>query len=162
MNTSGDDSGRKEIIKAKILNRIIAKGIDFIIIAALIEVIPKAGYFAGLAYLLIGDGLFEGKSVGKWLIKIKVFQYESGKPCAFRESVIRNFPLVVGYILMKVPLIGFIFPLLVIFFEGLLMIGNERYMRFGDELAKTRVIEENPATADNESKETEDIINKEN
>jgi uncharacterized RDD family membrane protein YckC len=126
------------------LNRSIAKIIDFIIIAILIEVIPKIGYFAGLLYLLIGDGLFEGKSIGKRLLGLKVVLYEDGWSCTFSASAIRNLILVVGYILMLIPLIGFIFPLVIIFLEGILMIGSDRGLRFGDELAKTQVIEERP------------------
>ncbi|HDH49925.1 MAG TPA: hypothetical protein ENH04_00820 [Nitrospirae bacterium] len=141
-----DHSDKKEPGKAKILDRVIAKVIDFIIIGVLIEAIPKAGYFAGLAYLLLGDGLFEGRSLGKRLIKLRVVFQEGGSVCGFRESVMRNFPFAAAYILMVIPIIGFVFPLLVLIFESLLMIGNERGMRFGDELAKTRVIGESAET----------------
>ncbi len=130
--------------KANILNRTIAKGIDFIIAGAMAELIPKAGYFAGLLYLLISDGLFEGKSIGKKIIGLKVILHESssGQPYTFRESVLRNFPFIVGYVLLKLPLIGFIFPVIILLFEGLLIIGNEKGMRLGDEIAKTQVIDE--------------------
>lgn len=130
--------------RANMLNRIIAKGIDFIIAGALFEIIPKIGYFAGMSYLLICDGLFEGRSVGKRIIGLKVVLQETrnDNACTFRESVIRNFPFAVGYILMMLPLIGFIFPVIILLLEGLLMIGDEKGMRFGDEIAKTQVIEE--------------------
>ena len=147
MNASENHPDRKELVKAKNLDRIIAKAIDFIIIGILLETIPKVGYFAGLAYLLIGDGLFEGRSIGKRLIKLKVVLCETGKTCSFRESIIRNFTFAIGYILMPIPLIGFVFPLIVLIFEGLLMIGNERGMRLGDELAKTQVTGENSETS---------------
>lgn len=129
-------------VKANLLNRVIAKGIDFIIVGALAEIIPKIGYFAGMVYLLISDGLFEGRSVGKRIIGLKVILQETMQACTFRESVIRNFLFAVGYILIAVPLIGFIFPVIILIFEGLLMIGNEKGMRFGDEIAKTQVIDE--------------------
>ena len=61
MNISENQAAESQsvgITKAAILNRVIAKSIDFLIIAALLEIIPRAGYFIGLAYLLIGDGLF--------------------------------------------------------------------------------------------------------
>jgi len=147
MNTSEghiEQSRSVGITKAKTLNRVIAKSIDFIIIGALLEAIPKIGYFAGLAYLLIGDGLFEGRSVGKRLMGLKVILYETGEFCTLRASVMRNFTFVVGYILMRIPLIGFIFPLAVLFFESMILIGNEKGMRLGDEIAKTQVVEENP------------------
>ena len=41
---------------------------------------------------------------------------------------------------MSIPLIGFIFPLVVIVFECLLMIGSDKGMRLGDEIANTQVI----------------------
>ena len=139
--TEGSDE-QKDLIKANIFNRIIAKTIDFIIIWALLQIIPKAGYFAGLVYLLIGDSLLEGRSVGKKLMGIRVVSFETAEICTIKLSVIRNFPLAVSYILMKIPLIGFIFPLAVVFFEGMLIIGNEKGRRLGDEIAKTQVIED--------------------
>lgn len=159
MNISENRPDQKELTKAKILNRIIAKAIDFIIIGALLEIIPRVGYFAGLAYLLIGDGLFEGRSIGKRLIKLKVVLYETRKICGFRESAIRNFTFAIGYILFGIlrgiPFMGLIFSIIalvvILLFESLLMIGNDKGMRFGDELAKTQVIEENPATLNNKS-----------
>jgi len=128
--------------KVNMLNRTIAKGIDFIIAGALFELIPKIGYFAGMGYLLICDGLFEGRSVGKRIIGLKVVLQNTAHACTFRESVIRNFTFAVGYILMMIPLIGFIFPVIILLLESLIMIGDEKGIRFGDEIAKTQVIEE--------------------
>jgi hypothetical protein len=142
MNVSEDLSEKKEILKSRVLNRVIAKAIDFIIIGVLLEAIPKVGFFAGLVYLLIGDGLFEGRSIGKRLIKLKVILSETGQPCGYRESILRNFIFAAGYVLMTMPLIGFVFPLIIVVFESLLMIGDDRGMRLGDELAKTLVSEE--------------------
>jgi uncharacterized RDD family membrane protein YckC len=143
----------EDLTKAKFINRIIAKTIDFIIVAALFEIIPKIGYFAGLIYLLIADGLFEGRSIGKRLIGLKVIYYNSSNKaiaCGFKESIFRNFPFVIGYILSGifgiVPLIGWIFSFVIIFiilaFESLVMLGSENGMRLGDEMAKTQVVED--------------------
>ena len=137
-------------VKAKILNRVIAKSIDFLILAALLEIIPTAGYFAGLAYLLVGDGLFEGRSVGKKLIGTRVVLCESGQACSFRESIIRNFIFAIGYviygILRIIPLIGPFFAIvimvIILVLESLIMLGNDKGMRLGDELAQTHVVEE--------------------
>ncbi|MBI5199846.1 MAG: RDD family protein [Nitrospirae bacterium] len=128
--------------KANILNRIIAKTLDFIIVGTLFEIIPKMGYFAGMVYLLICDGLFEGRSVGKRIIGLKVILHETTQACTFRESVMRNLPLAIGYILIVVPFIGFLFSIIILLFESLLMIGSEKGMRLGDEIAKTQVIDE--------------------
>ena len=48
--------------KAGLLLRTIAKLVDFIIIAVAIKMVPQVGYFAGLVYLLIGDGLLLRRS----------------------------------------------------------------------------------------------------
>jgi len=146
-------SEQKESGKSGLLNRVIARTIDFIIVAALYEVIPKAGFFAGLTYLLIADGLFDGRSVGKKLIGLRVFIYnnmDKVRACSFRESILRNFPFAVGFVLFgifnMIPLIGWIFSFLVVavivIFEGLVLIGSEHSMRAGDELAKTHVVQE--------------------
>jgi uncharacterized RDD family membrane protein YckC len=145
--------GQEEVTKAGFLSRSIARTIDFIIIVALFEIISKVGYFAGLIYLLIADGLFQGRSVGKKLMGLKVVSFdETGAvtACSFKESIFRNFPFAVGYILCGVlggiPLIGWILSFaivtVILLFEGLVIIGNEKGMRLGDEIAKTRVIED--------------------
>lgn len=150
-DTSSDN--REELEKADYLERIVARMIDFIIVVALLEIVPKIGFFAGLAYLLIADGMFRGRSVGKMLIGIKVV-FSNGAAtaadCGFKESIFRNLPLAAGYILFGilkgVPIIGWLLSLAVItlvpVFEYLVMTGSEMGMRLGDEIAKTRVIED--------------------
>ena len=139
-------------MNAKLLNRISAKSIDFFIIIALYEIIPGIGYFAGLAYLLMADGLFQGRSIGKRLMGIKVVYYitDMTTACDYKESVYRNSLFAAGYlmagVLKAIPLLGEILAFVVIaavlVFEGLVMIGSEEGMRYGDEFAKTRVIED--------------------
>lgn len=139
--------------KADYLDRVVARMIDFIIVVALLEIIPKVGYFAGLAYLLIADGLFQGRSVGKRLIGIRVVFYNSAETaaaCGFKESIFRNLPFAAGYILFGIlkgiPLIGWVLSLAFItvipVFEFLVMTGSEMGMRFGDEIARTQVVED--------------------
>lgn len=127
--------------RAGLLLRIAAKIIDFILIAAVAELIPKAGYFAGLAYLLLGDGLFDGRSIGKKLIRLQVVSSETGAPCTFKDSILRNLPFGAGFILWKVPWIGWLFPLSVSGLEFVLLLGSKDGRRLGDELARTEVIE---------------------
>src|SRR5208283_3438713 len=79
-----------DIAKANLLLRVIAKLLDFIIVATAMKAIPQVGYFAGLVYLLISDGLFDGRSVGKKIIRLKVISEGVGTPGTFRDSVIRN------------------------------------------------------------------------
>ena len=122
------------------LLRVLAKILDFIIIAAAAEIIPKAGFFAGLVYLLIGDGLFAGRSLGKKLIGLRVISADTEKPCTFRESIFRNSIFAIGYLLYKVPWIGWIFIVILLFLEFIILLGSKDGMRLGDEIAKTKVI----------------------
>lgn len=144
---------KEEFTKAGYLNRIIARTIDFIIVVALYEIIPGIGYFAGLAYLLIADGLFQGRSVGKKLIGLTVVINDNENQvalCGYKESIFRNFPFAVAYILCgmlsAIPLIGWILSfailMVIVLFESLVMLGSDRGMRLGDEIAKTHVVEE--------------------
>ena len=128
--------------KASLLLRIIAKLLDFIIIAIAIKAVPQVGYFAGLVYLLISDGLFDGRSLGKKIIRLRAISPETGTPGNFRDSMVRNITFVFSLILYKIPLLGWVFVLFIVVLELLLMIGNEDGMRLGDDLANTKVVEE--------------------
>lgn len=127
--------------RAGLLLRTAAKVIDFILIAAVIELLPRAGYFAGFAYLLLGDGLFDGRSIGKKLIRLQVVSDQTGTPCSFRESIFRNGTLGIGYALWRIPWIGWIFFVLVCAVEFIIVLGSKNGKRLGDELAQTAVIE---------------------
>ncbi len=127
--------------RAGLLLRTAAKIVDFILIAAVIEIIPRAGFYAGLMYLLLGDGFFDGRSVGKKLLRLKVLSAETGGPCSFKDSILRNSTFGVGYALWIVPFIGWIFIVMVSVVEFLLVLGSKDGMRLGDEIAKTVVIE---------------------
>lgn len=130
----------EKFTNADLLLRIIAKILDFIIIVAVTEVIPKAGFFAGLAYLLIGDGLFDGRSLGKKLIGLKVISADTNKPCSFKDSILRNSTFAIGYLLYKIPWFGWIFIVIVSVFEFIILLGSKERMRLGDEIAKTKVV----------------------
>jgi uncharacterized RDD family membrane protein YckC len=131
----------EELKRAGLLLRTVAKILDFIIIAAAVEVIPRAGFFAGLAYLLIGDGLFDGRSLGKKLIGIKVVSADTNTPCTFRDSILRNSTLGIGFLFYKVLWLGWILIILISAVEFIILLGSKDGKRFGDEIAKTVVIE---------------------
>jgi hypothetical protein len=126
---------------AGLLLRTAAKILDFILIAAVMEIIPRAGYYAGLAYILLGDGFFDGRSIGKKLIRLKVVSASTNAPCTFRDSILRNSTLAVGYIFWLIPWIGWIALFLVSALEFTLILGSKDGMRLGDEIARTAVIE---------------------
>lgn len=129
-----------EFKQAGLLLRAIAKTLDLILIAAAGEVIPKAGYFAGLAYLLIGDGLFHGRSLGKKLIGLRVVSADTDDPCSFRDSILRNSVFGIGYLFYRIPWLGWIFIVIVCVFEFIILLGSKDGMRLGDEIAKTKVV----------------------
>ncbi len=132
--------------RAGLLLRVIAKALDFVVIAAAVEVMPKAGFFAGLLYLLIGDGLFEGRSLGKRLVGLRVVSADIDKPCTFRGSILRNCTFGLGYLLFKIPWIGWIFIIIVSALEFIVLLGSKDGMRIGDDIAKTKVIALNTET----------------
>jgi uncharacterized RDD family membrane protein YckC len=132
----------EELRSAGLLLRTAAKVLDFILIAAVIEIIPRAGFFAGLAYLLLSDGLFDGRSIGKKLIKLKVVSSDTQQSCTFRGSILRNSTFGLGYLLWLIPWIGWVFIIIISLLELILALGSSEGKRLGDEFAGTSVIEE--------------------
>jgi len=131
----------EEFKRAGLLLRTVAKLLDLIIIAAAVEILPKAGFFAGLAYILIGDGLFDGRSLGKRVIGLKVVSTESYEPCTFRDSILRNSTFGIGFLFYKMLWFGWIFFIIIAVFEYLILLGSKDGMRLGDEIAKTVVVD---------------------
>ena len=128
--------------KAPLLLRVMAKAIDFIAVAAAEAVIPAAGLFAAIAYILISDGLLDGRSAGKKIMGLRVISVTSGGKGSFRDSIIRNTPFLAAVLLFYlVPFAGLVLAAFVIAFEFLLALGNAEGMRLGDDLAGTKVIE---------------------
>jgi len=150
-NEPAEEEGKPS--KAGLLHRIIAKAIDFIIVGALFEIVPKLGIIAGIVYLSIADGLFEGRSPGKKLMGLRVIlQAEDDRAiaCGYKESILRNTPFVLGLVLYwflgVIPLIGWLISMVilaaVIVFEILIIVGSDKGTRLGDEIGKTVVIED--------------------
>jgi uncharacterized RDD family membrane protein YckC len=127
--------------RAGLLLRTAAKVIDFILIAAAVEILPKAGFLAGLAYLLLGDGFFDGRSIGKKLIRIRVVSKATNSPCTFKDSILRNSTLAAGYALWVVPWVGWLLIFVIAAIEFVLILGSEDGSRLGDDIAKTTVLE---------------------
>jgi uncharacterized RDD family membrane protein YckC len=129
--------------KANVLHRFIAKFIDLLIVTAIYEIPLRVSFIAALAYLLLADGFGGGRSPGKRLIGLLVVLPRHRRVCSFRESIIRNFPLALAYLLFFVPLIGWLATALILAVEGLLVIGNSQGLRVGDEIAGTQVVDQN-------------------
>lgn len=131
----------EERIKASLLMRVIAKSLDLIIIAIANMVAPHAGYLFGIIYLLISDGLFDGRSFGKKVLGLRVISVSTGNSGTFKDSILRNTTLAAALLLYKIPLLGWLFLVFIFTVELLLMLGNKDGMRLGDDLANTEVIE---------------------
>lgn len=135
--------------KADIIERYLARVIDFIIAAAIYVLLRGIGPVAAITYLLISDALFAGQSPGKRIVGMKVISLDrDGVACDFKESVIRNaiFALIiVAYFLIGwIPYLGtFVVALaaIAIFFtEAAIVYNDGKGVRFGDRIAKTMVI----------------------
>ena len=128
-----------------ILNRYIARTIDFLIAAAMALVLPPVGPLAGLLYILIADGFREGQSPGKHLIGLKVVGIDGDKPITFMESILRNIPFAIAYLFLIIPFLGWIFLIIIgipiLLFESYLVCTDEKARRMGDTIAQTMVVE---------------------
>jgi len=131
--------------QAGLLLRVVSKFIDLTLIFAALEALPRAGWFAGIGYILIGDGLFQGRSIGKRLLGLRVLS-DTGQSCSVKESIIRNSVFGAAMVIWKVPLIGILLAILIFAFEFIVLMGAKNGRRLGDELAKTYVIEEKKET----------------
>lgn len=127
--------------KANVLNRFIAKSIDLLIVAALFELSSRIGFIAGVMYLLLADGFSQGRSAGKWLIGLQTFVPSRQSTCTFRDSILRNGTLGLAYLLFLIPYVGWLFTVAILILEALLVIGNGKGYRLGDEIAGTQVLE---------------------
>ncbi len=127
--------------KAHVLNRFIAKFVDLILVAAADRLVPPVGWLAGLGYLLIADGFSGGRSVGKRLIGLQTAIPRTHEVAGFKESIIRNLPLALAYLLFPLPYVGWLLAIAITGFETLLIIGNEQGARLGDEIAHTQVLD---------------------
>lgn len=126
-------------LKADYLPRLVARIIDLLVAAALAQVVKPVGFFAGLTYLLIADSVMPGRSAGKAVIGLRVMA-DDGQPAGLRESILRNVPIGAAFLVTVIPWIGWLLAGAVMVVEGLLVIGNERGHRLGDELARTHVM----------------------
>ena len=85
---------------------------------------PIIGFVAAILYLLFQDGLENGQSWGKRVVKTKVIDSRTGGPCTFGQSFVRNF------LLSLLNIIDWIF-----------IFGANR-QRLGDKAANTLVVKQ--------------------
>jgi hypothetical protein len=128
--------------KAHVLNRFVARLIDLLIVAVAERVASPVGFLAGLSYILLADGFAGGRSAGKRLIGLQTVVPRTQEGAGFKESIVRNLPFAVGFVAFEVPYVGWLASLAIVACEGLLIIGNVRGCRLGDEIAQTQVLDD--------------------
>lgn len=128
--------------KSDLITRAVAGFVDLLIIIGLARLPDVIGFLSATGYILIRDGLFDGRSAGKKLIHMRtVFSEDPGRPATYRESIIRNIPFALAYALFLIPYAGWVLGPLAFGAECLTAIGDDQGMRIGDMLARTVVLE---------------------
>ncbi len=124
---------------ASVLYRIVARLVDLAIVFIAIEALEEAGLFASVLYILIADGLFDGRSIGKRLLELKTVTTEH-KNAKIKESILRNMDIAIGVLLWGIPYLGWLIMLAILAVEFIVLMGNEQRKRIGDIIAGTMVI----------------------
>src|SRR3972149_11998384 len=86
------ETGAEPFPKADVLERFLAKFIDFLVMGAFFAFPTFIGPLAGITYILISDGLKGGQSLGKRVGGLKPVSAETREACDSRRSIIRNSP----------------------------------------------------------------------
>ncbi|MCK9419896.1 MAG: RDD family protein [Nitrospirae bacterium] len=129
--------------RADLTTRAVAGLVDLLLIIGLARLPDVIGFLSAAGYILIRDGLFDRRSIGKKLIGLRVLSLEDSGPSAtYRDSIIRNVPIVLAYFLFLIPYAGWILCPLALGMEGLIALGDRGGMRIGDMLARTQVVPE--------------------
>ena len=131
--------------KADVLHRLLAKLIDALLVGAACLVLYPVGVMIGATYIVIADGLFEGRSVGKYIIGLRVLRETDGEEATFTDSFIRNalFGLIVLF--GVVPFLRWLLilsvGLLIVLFETYYVVATADGRRVGDLAAGTLVVD---------------------
>jgi uncharacterized RDD family membrane protein YckC len=127
--------------RADLITRAVAGLVDLLLVIGLARLPDVIGFLSAAGYILIRDGLFDRRSIGKKLIGLRVLSLEESGPAAtYRDSIIRNVPFVLAYFFFLIPYAGWILCPLVLGTEGLTALGDRAGMRIGDLLARTQVV----------------------
>jgi uncharacterized RDD family membrane protein YckC len=138
--------------RADLTTRAVAGLVDLLLIIGLARLPDVIGFLSAAGYILVRDGLFDRQSIGKKLIGLRVLSLEDSGPAAtYRNSIIRNVPIVLAYFLFLIPYAGWILCPIALGMEGLAALGDRQGMRVGDMLARTQVVLEAPVRGEKRS-----------
>lgn len=135
-----ESSGIYAGARAGVLERSVARFIDLLFALLLAKLPGYVGFFAGLTYIGIADGLMDGRSIGKRIIKLRVVYPADNRPADLRASILRNSTIALCYMFFKVPAVGWLLAAAGLLFELVLIIGSPAGKRLGDEIANTVVL----------------------
>lgn len=134
------------------MTRVLAKAVDFIMVAFLGLLFYPFGLLLGITYFVIADSLYNGQSAGKKLMGFAVISLEDGKPCSLKQSAIRNLPFIIPLSIALIPFWGWIISSLLlvplVFLEIYLLFKLDSTHRLGDVMADTTVIANDPNRVD--------------
>jgi hypothetical protein len=129
--------------KASLFLRGGARLVDLAIAWILYVSTGPAGVVVALLYLLFGDGMLQGQSLGKKLFGVKVVYLPTRQGARHRDSVLRNSPFGLVIILGMMPELGlraFIGGCIVLgALEAVKVIRDPLGLRLGDLWANTQV-----------------------
>jgi uncharacterized RDD family membrane protein YckC len=110
-------------------DRFAAWIVDLVLSCGLGVLTGGAGWPVSLAYWLLKDGLFEGQSIGKRVMGLKVVMGKDQANCNYIASVLRNVLWIVPFINLLMACSGFYAVFI-----------NPLRGHWGDRLAETRVV----------------------
>ena len=100
-------------------------------VALALSAVATGGWLLAVAYLLLRDGLYGGRSLGKWVFGLRVVEREGGAAVGVLGSLWRN-------VVFALPWLGTTISVAV--FEGAIVYFDGEGLRSGDRIAGTRVI----------------------
>ncbi len=136
--------------KTDLFKRFLALLVDYIL-ATIVSIIPFIGWAIAAAYMASRDGFdfsfMKNRSLGKQIMKLKVINTEAPeKALDLKLSAQRNWLLALPFVITIIPFLGVFLasPVVLIIYlvEGIKAVNDPLGRRYGDELAKTLVIEE--------------------
>jgi len=109
--------------------RVFAWCLDCLVAIGLGVLFGGLGWLVSLLYWLIRDGLFDGQSLGKRLMRIRVVVGPEQSRCTFAVSAVRNLLWVLPVMNIAVALTGLYY-----------LLHDPNGQHWGDRLARTRVV----------------------
>ncbi len=109
--------------------RIAAWLVDSVVTLGLGIVFGGLGWLAGTGYWLLRDGLFNGQSIGKRLMRLRVIVASDGHSCTFGESAVRN-------VLWVIPVMNAVTALTGLYY----LLHDSQGHHWGDRLARSTVV----------------------